>query len=171
MNDFIDSLISAEKSPRMPDEFDYFGRLVGSWTFDYTDCRTDRKTTGEWHFSRVLEGMAIQDVIILPSRQLRKSQVPDPLEEYGVTLRLFNPSTKFWDIVYCYTGKIMRLEARKENEKIVLTDLDNERRKWVFIQIGETSFHWQNITVQDDGGWQINADLRATRSASKRASF
>lgn len=92
---------------------------------------------GERHFSWVLEGMAIQDVIVLPGF------------EYGATLRVYNPVTHAWDVAYCYTGKIMRLEARKQENRIILTSLDDETRKWVFAEIEETRFHWQDVTARE----------------------
>ena len=58
----------------------------------------------------------------------------------------------------------MRLEARKENDMIVLTNLEDNRHKWVFVQIEDDRFHWQNVTVQDDGQWHINADIYAQRA-------
>ena len=162
MHYFMEALTSSAKGADLPEEYDYFGSLVGSWTLDYTDCILNRSVKGEWHFARVLEGMAIQDVIILPSRDTQTA-VTDPLTEYGTTLRIYNPDTHAWDIAYGYTGKIMRLEARKENDMIVLTNLADQRHKWVFVQIKDDHFHWQNITVKDDGQWHINADIHATR--------
>ena len=95
--------------------------------------------------------MAVQDVIILPDY------------EYGTSLRIFNPDTHAWDVAYGYTGNIIRLEARKQGGMIVLTFTGDERRKWVFTEIGENKFHWQNITVKDDGEWLINAEIDAER--------
>lgn len=135
----------------LPEEFNFFGKLIGSWKIDYIDNSNSRSIKGEWHFSWVLDGMAIQDVIILPDY------------EYGTTLRVYNPGKCAWDIAYCYTGKIMRLEARKEDGLIVLTNIEDERRKWVFAKIEDHSFHWQDIRVKDDGEWQINYDLYAQR--------
>ena len=34
---------------------------------------------------------------------------------------------------------------------IVLTDIDDERRKWVFVKIEDNRFYWQNVTVKEDG--------------------
>lgn len=53
----------------------------------------------------------------------------------------------------------MRLEARKEDGLIVLTNIEDEKRKWVFVKIEDHNFHWQDIRVKDDGEWQINYDL------------
>ena len=115
MQDFMKALTSERKSTALPEEFDYFGKLIGSWQINYVESDSSRVIKGEWHFSRVLEGMAVQDVIILPDY------------EYGTSLRIFNPDTHAWDVAYGYTGNIIRLEARKQGEMIVLTFTGDER--------------------------------------------
>ena len=65
MKKFLEALTSDEKNSALPEEFDYFGKLIGSWKIDYVDACNSRAIKGEWHFSRILEGMAIQDVIVL----------------------------------------------------------------------------------------------------------
>lgn len=151
MHNFYDALTSKRKNIVLPEEFDYFGKLIGSWQIDYIESDNSRVIKGKWYFSWVLEGMAIQDVIILPDY------------EYGTSLRIYNPNTHAWDVAYGYTGKIIRLEARKQDDMIVLTYTDDERRKWVFTKIEDNHFHWQNITVKEDGEWYINADIYAER--------
>lgn len=162
MNNFIEALTSKGKSIELPEEYNYFGKLIGSWKLDYIDHNISCSVKGEWHFSWVLEGMAIQDVIILPSRET-KTEIPHPLTEYGTSLRIYNPDTHAWDVAYGFTGKIIRLEARKQNDMIVLTNIDDDKRKWVFVRIEQSSFHWQNVTVKEDGEWYINADIYAER--------
>ena len=152
MNHFFNALISEGKHEALPEEYDYFGKLIGSWDIDYVDTSNSSVMKGEWHFSRVLEGMAIQDVIVLPGF------------EYGTTLRVYNPGTNAWDVAYCYTGNIMRFEARKQDDKIVLTNIEDESRKWVFAEIGDNHFHWQDVTVREDGKWHVKFDLYAERA-------
>lgn len=163
INNFIEALTSNGKSSELPEEYNYFGKLVGSWKLDYTDHNMSCSVEGEWHFSWVLEGMAIQDVIILPSRET-KTEIPHPITEYGATLRVYNPYSHALNIAYGYTGKIMRLEERKQNDMIVLTNIDDETKKWVFVKIEDNCFHWQNVTVKDDGEWYINAEIYAERT-------
>ncbi|MCQ4863883.1 hypothetical protein [Pseudoflavonifractor phocaeensis] len=151
MEHFFEALASSERHQALPEKYDYFGKLIGSWNIDYVDSRDSRVLKGEWHFSRVLEGMAVQDVIVLPGF------------EYGTTLRVYNPGTHAWDIAYCYTGRIMRFEARKQGDIIVLTGVEDERRKWVFAKIEDDYFHWQDVTVRDDGEWEVRFDLHARR--------
>ena len=151
MKNFIETLTSKDKCLELPEEYNYFGKLIGSWKLNYTDHNMSCSVKGEWHFSWVLEGMAIQDVIILPDY------------EYGTSLRIYNPDTYAWDVAYGYTGKIIRLEARKQDDMIVLTYIDDETRKWIFTRIEDNQFHWQNITIKDDGDWYVNADIFAKR--------
>lgn len=151
MPDFFDALICKGKNIAIPEEFNYFGKLIGSWEIKYVDNNDSYVIKGEWHFSWVLEGMAIQDVIILPDY------------EYETSLRIYNPDTHAWDVAYGYTGKIIRLEARKQDDMIVLTYNDDKTRKWVFTKIENNSFHWQNVTVKNNGEWHINVDMYAKR--------
>ena len=151
MQSVLETLTSESKNVELPEEFNYFGKLIGSWKIDYIDNSNSHSIKGEWHFSWVLDGMAIQDVIILPGY------------EYGTTLRVYNPGTCAWDIAYCYTGKIMRFEARKRDDIIVLTNIEDEKRKWVFAKIEDNNFHWQDVIVKDNGEWHINFDLYAQR--------
>ena len=151
MRDFMDALTSEGKNTALPEEFNYFGKLIGSWRIHYIESDNSLAIEGEWHFAWVLEGMAVQDVIILPDY------------EYGTSLRIFNPDTHAWDVAYGYTGKIIRLEARKQGEMVVLTYIGEENRKWVFVRIDDNQFHWQNITVKDNGEWHINAEIYAKR--------
>lgn len=157
MKQFCKALTSEVKNDALPEEFNYFGKLIGSWKIDYVDNSTSHVLKGEWHFAWVLEGMAVQDVILLPGF------------EYGTTLRVYNPGTHAWDVAYCFTGRIMRFEARKQGGKIVLTGIEDERRKWVFNHIEDNYFHWQDITVTEDGEWQVNFDLYAERDCPIRS--
>ena len=60
-----------------------------------------------------------------------------------------------------YSNKL--LEARKQGEMIVLTFTGDERRKWVFTEIGENKFHWQNITIQENGDIIVNCEAFGKR--------
>lgn len=151
MQDFYEALMSQEKNIALPEELNYFGKLVGSWKINYVDNNDVFTMQGEWHFAWVLEGMAIQDVIILSGY------------EYGTSLRIYNPDTHAWDVAYGYTGKIIRLEAKKQDDMIVLTFIDDECRKWIFTKIEDNHFHWQNVTIQNNGEWHINAEIDAIR--------
>lgn len=93
IKEFSTALCSEKRSGRIPEELDFFGSLVGEWEIEWTDRlydATPRRVKGEWIFSWVLDGTAIQDLFIVPSRAERLiNKQPDA--EYGTTLRIFQP--------------------------------------------------------------------------------
>lgn len=165
MGEFSTALISQERNLIIPEDKDWFGPLVGVWDFEWIDGHgtdQERHVPGEWIFSRVLDGTAIQDLFICPSRKERIIKTyPDA--EYGTTLRIYNPSTQAWDIFYGCTGAAERLEAKMEDGKIVLTGLSEYKQKWIFSDITEQSFHWEKFAMTDDEHWEKRGEVLATR--------
>lgn len=47
MNDFVEALESDGRNPELPEEYDFFGRLVGSWKLDYIDRTLSSSVKGE----------------------------------------------------------------------------------------------------------------------------
>lgn len=161
MDAFEQALVCPDRSPVIPREEDWFAPLLGDWRFDYSDTR-GRKLKGEWFFRRVLEGMAIEDIFICPSRDT-KEQNPQPDGEYGVAVRMYNAARHCYDMTYVCARYTRRLEVRREQGKIVCTRQDDPSRKWVFLRVTEDTFHWQNVSVLQDGTWSVNCEVFATR--------
>ena len=46
---------------------------------------------------------------------------------------------------------------------IVLTNIDDKTKKWIFVKVEDNNFHWQNVSIKNDGEWYVNADLYAER--------
>lgn len=170
MNRFEEALISTERSPLIPADADYFGPLIGVWDFVWKDdCGpggTHREVAGEWLFARTLDGTAVQDLFICPSRATRASN-PQPDGEYGTTLWTYNPRTCAWDICYGCAGVMNRLEARREGDEIVLTEVTHGRIKYIFSRITDRSFHWRRIESGDGETWYLVAEVHATRSEER----
>lgn len=165
MDEFMKALVSEKRNERIPVEKDYFGGLIGEWDFSWRDglgTQNERLVKGEWIFSRVIDGMGIQDLFICPSREERE-KLKLPGAEYGTTIRTYNPATGNWEIYYCCYGENTRLEAVKEGDKIVLTEKEHGTMKWIFSEIEENSFHWQNVMLKENGTWVVCADCRAVR--------
>lgn len=165
MNLFADALIANRKNDIIPEEYDYFGRFVGKWEFEWKDnIGTEKESIkqGEWIFSWILEGRAIQDAFIVPARSISTKEE----REYGTTVRIFNPEKKCWDIFYGCTGEASQLEAKKDGNKIVLTSVSNldYKMQWVFYDIEENTFRWKHIRSFDNGKtWQSKAEAFAKR--------
>ena len=165
MNEFSDALIDTGKKGKIPQEYDWFGFLIGEWDILYSDNHgtgRERHVKGEWIFSWVLDGTAIQDVFICPSRTERQIH-PQPDATWGTTLRIFNPGTKTWDIFYGASGEAERLEAKKEGDAIVLTEITAGKMKWTFSDIGDNYFLWENRLFNEDGSSQLQCRIVGTR--------
>ena len=160
MDNVTDSLLSG-KTDKIPEEFDGFAPLVGDWDCDYYDepeAGRKRHVKGEWIFRRVLDGVGIQDTFIFPSRATRESD-PQPDGEYGSAIRMYNKNNKCYDVVYTCECTMKRLTFRKEGDRLVGQVLDEENAYWIFSDITEDSFHWENIKKEADGSVNLLCEI------------
>lgn len=167
---FANSLICNSKNASIPNEHNLFGSLIGNWAFEYIDHRNsteERHITGEWSFAWVLNGMAIQDVIIF-APTTKPANNPPPNVEYGTTLRIYNPDTTSWDILYGCPGVSTKLTAKASGSDIVLTDVATKHVLWIFSDITSTSFRLRNINTLDDNSTKLNCELLAVRNLGSR---
>lgn len=146
----------AQPHPDIPADQRIFSPFIGNWDLTVTWYRNDvqvRREAGEWHFTWVLEGRAIQDVWIVPPRRLRAA--PAPLYEYGTSLRFYDPELGAWRSTWI--GPMQKVVhtfiARGDRNGITMeTGADAARLlRWVFSQIGTDSFRWENFEKSADG--------------------
>ncbi|MCL1823541.1 MAG: hypothetical protein FWG44_05000 [Oscillospiraceae bacterium] len=161
---FYDVLVSEQGSGKIKDEFNHYEKLIGDWEFEGV-FSSGETFQGEWSFSWILEGTAIQDVFIAPSRATRDTSPFKDSGEYGAGVRLFESkgSNAVWHNFWFENGNIIYLKMEEADSMLVHTRLDKEEEKWVFAEINDNDFHWQNVTVQADGTWQVNLDVYAKR--------
>lgn len=163
-SEFTEALLSAEKSPMIPDEYDIFGKFCGSWKFkgDFMTGSGEIQTSeGEWLFSRILNGTAIQDVFIWPPRDQRRSD--DVCGEYASSIFAYDPLSKKWDVTWVNTGATVRLKAEKIGGNIIMTEITEKKMQWIFSDITDVSFIWQSVIHNDNGSKTLLANLRAFR--------
>lgn len=165
MGEFSKALIYPGKSGKIPKEYNWFDFLAGEWDIHYSDNHgtgQERHVRGEWIFSWVLDGTAIQDVFICPSRAERRVH-SQPDATWGTTLLIFSPGTKAWDIFYGTTGEADRFEAKKEGGQIVLTEITESKMKWIFPDIRNDYFLWENRLFNDGGTSLLQCRTGSTR--------
>jgi hypothetical protein len=150
------------------DKMMLYGQFVGDWEGDAVDYAPDgsrRTGKGEVHFGWVLEGRAIQDVWILPTRAERKPT--DPLtgdNVYGTTIRVYDPKADVWHLTWInpVNGAEKRLVGRQVGDAIVQegTTDDGSRLRWTFSEIQPRSMHWKG-EVSSDGGqtWRLQDEV------------
>lgn len=146
---FFSALISDERSIEIQETYDIYAPLLGSWEVMITDLMGDikeNKKIGEWHFSRILEGRAIQDILIAPARENRSGIKSLAGNRYGTILRTFDFKTLQWTMNWFnpVSGVHSVLTARTEPGKIIQesTETGGMVMRWVFDNMKEDTFHW-----------------------------
>jgi hypothetical protein len=156
--------------PEHAEKLMLFGRLVGSWDivgrFFDQDGTVTREHRGEWHFGWVLEGRAIQDVLISPPRDVRGPG--EPSHEYGTTLRAYDPKIDGWRVTFISTvfGSTVNLIAREHGDEIWLEGLgpDNRPIRWTFSDITPESVRWEGFISPDEGAtWLRDEEILLSR--------
>jgi hypothetical protein len=168
-NGFARALVSKSRSPEIAANEDVYAKLLGAWDVqarDRTEDGTFQVTEGEWFFARTLEGRAVQDVWIAPTRTHRRTALTGA-NRYGSSVRTFDPHTRTWQVTWFnpVTGAFNVLQTRMEGERIVQegTVGDGRRIRWIFQEITDTTFHWTGESQQPDGSWRLEAEFRGRR--------
>ncbi|MEU4328573.1 hypothetical protein [Nonomuraea dietziae] len=164
-----DVLLSAGPRSEAAVELAFFGRLVGSWDVAVTNHHPDgasEELLGEWHFGWVLDGRAIQDVWLAPSRAER-ARTGDESGEWGATLRFYDPRIKAIRSTWIgpARGWVLPFIARQQGEEMVLEGtFDGVLTRWIFSDVKPGSFHWRAVESSDDGRtWRLRQQMLASR--------
>jgi hypothetical protein len=168
--DFCEVLPSELLSPDLSQNVDIYGWLIGSWDVDVTDYdlgAAPRMSKGEWHFSRALEGRAIQDVFIVPVRSMRE-EIGKQANRYGTTIRFYDSSIDAWRITWFNPVRAVKNEliARRKGTEIVQEGKleDGTLMRWSFVDIQPDSFRWLGESSKDGGKtWVLGAEFLAKR--------
>ena len=150
-----------------------YGQFIGSWDGQlvyHPSDRPARETSCEVHFGWALEGRAVQDVWIVPSRSARgAADISPPRIMYGTTLRVYDPRSDLWHITWIDPVRqdYDRMTGRKVGDEIVQEYRmeDGARCQWLFTEITATSFHWIRRESTDDGKtWNTRAEFFLRRT-------
>ncbi len=168
--DFCEVLPSEVISTDLNQNADLYGWLIGSWEVDVTDYdlgASPHKSKGEWHFSRVLEGRAIQDIFIVPIRGSRE-RVGKEGNRYGTTLRFYDPTIDAWRMTWFNPVRAVKNEliGRRKGNDIVQDGKqdDGTVMRWSFVDIKSDSFRWLGESSNDGGKtWVLGAEFLAKR--------
>lgn len=171
-NPMLAALYAARPNDALAAKLNLYGRFVGSWQLDidfHPLNGPSRRAEGEWHFAWVLDGKAIQDVWIFPSRRLRGNPA-EPWHMYGSTLRWYDPTIDAWHIRYFDPSRPSELHqlGRAVGADIVQIGEDHRglQRRWRFVEITEGTFRWIGEASWDKGAtWTLEMEMRARRVA------
>lgn len=169
-HEFAEALVSSIRSADIREGEDIYAPLEGTWDVETRDVMPDGSVAtgrGEWHFARVLEGRAFQDVWILPARGPGGGRAAHPANRYGTSLRMLDPATRRWRVIWLnpVSGAFDVLEARKEGERLVQEGRrpDGQRIRWVFDVLTPERFHWYGESERPDGTWAREVEFSGYR--------
>lgn len=142
------NLFATTRHSSIPESKDIFGKFIGKWSLDLTIINTNGTKlsyTGEWHFHRILQGRAIQDIWMVPGLT---GQNHSEFHEYGTTIRTFNTNTNTWKAVWFgpIQNQLFVFDVEDKIDQIVLTQVNNPiwDMKWIFFDISSTTFKWKS---------------------------
>jgi hypothetical protein len=165
------ALAASSRSPEIPEAMDLYGWLIGSWELDlvgHDDTGNVIHTTGEAHFAWVLEGRAVQDVFINPSRPDRGPGSPKFANWFGTTIRIYDPAIQAWRVNWFNPHDGIRAEqiGRRLGNQIVQEGQfpDGTPIRWTFSEITADSFRWRGERLDPDGKtWRLQVEFRGRR--------
>ncbi len=158
--------------PNYADKLALFGWLIGVWKLDIKFFNEAGDlifhAPGEWAFSWILDGRAIQDVITYPPLDDASKTAPGE-RRTGTTLRYYDAKTDAWRALFlgATSSVFFQLTAKSVGSDILLegTEDDGTMNRWLFTEITPNSFHWIG-KVSTDGGesWWMVQEMFAHRA-------
>jgi hypothetical protein len=176
-NSFAQSLRAPGPATGYQAKLMLYGQFVGSWEAEAYWLLPDETTRLHYwqiHFDWVLEGKAIQDVWMTPPRLGPSSGLGlEPWgkfgNQYGTTLRVYDPVRDAWHITYVepYSCSRATLVGRLVGDRIVQegNGSDGSHLRWVFSDIGPDRFRWHAEVSRDDTvTWRKALEMVAQRT-------
>lgn len=151
-----------------------FGRFVGVWDMDVRFYDEAAKLVfrgpGVWSFAWVLDGRAIQDVLVYAATD-DQSKTGVGERRIGTTLRFYQPEEDTWRVVWlgAQSGILVTLTggAREGGLRLEGEEAPGVMLRWSFANIAENSFHWTGLVSKDHGStWQLEQEMWARRRPS-----
>jgi hypothetical protein len=147
-----------------------YAPFVGSWDVEVFDLECDgarRVSRGEWHFAWILEGRAMQDVLMVPPRGERRNGALAKGNRCATTLRVFDSASGMWRVHYFNptTQTEETFTAKQDGRQIVqaATDGNGATVRETFSGIDAASFRWRREISDRFGSWKLKAEYIATR--------
>lgn len=165
---FCRALTSAAPSADLAGRSADFDWLIGGWAGLVRDYSNDGMVSvgrGEWWFSWILEGRAMQDVWMVPAPIERHSAV-HLNKRYGTTTRRFDLKDDLWHIAWInpVSGRHNELHGRRMYDRIILDGVqDGVPIRWSFVDITLASFRWTGERQMSNGVWQLESEFLLER--------
>jgi uncharacterized protein len=169
--EFTTALLAPLAADEIPETDRLYDRLIGAWDmtiYDYQPDGSKMESKGEWIFHYILEGRAIQDVFIAPSRPYRTPGMTKSKNRYGSSIRVYYPEQQLWKIFWInpVNGVFNELTAKPNGNNIIQEGVapDGAWMRWGFTNITNDSFRWYGEDSKDGGiTWMLSAEFFGKR--------
>ena len=158
---------AAAPRPELAERLGVFAPLIGSWDLRVEDVAPDgtvEVSDGEWHFGWALDGRALADVWISPSRAARAAGARDG--EWGLSLRFWDDALGAYRSTWHgpLRGWVIPFTARPTGDGLVLEgSRDGIRLRWIFSALTPSSFRWRAEEAEGDAPFRVRQRFAATR--------
>ncbi len=146
-----------------------YGRFIGSWNISWAGLGPDGRAVtarGELHVGWVLGGRAVQDVWIVPGRDVR-GQEQSPLAFHGSAIRFYDRTIEAWRCTWIdpLMGRVRRFTGREiEGDIVMVCSEDEPQLRWSFTDITKDAFTWRGEISYDGGATFLpDEEMRITR--------
>lgn len=152
-----------------------FGQFVGEWDMQVMFYDEDGKRIyeqpGVWAFAWILDGRAIQDVLVYPNPENALKDTPGD-RRIGTTIRCYNPDDNTWLVVWfgLVAGNVGLMTGRQVDGEIWIEEKkpDGVLIRWILDEITPNSFHWKGLRSDDDGkSWRMQQEMLARRHTAE----
>ncbi|HLZ02756.1 MAG TPA: hypothetical protein VKR55_11470 [Bradyrhizobium sp.] len=166
---FIEALSADGPAHDRADKMMLYGQFIGAWDGTVTRYGANGErfdSSAEVHFGWALQGRAIQDVWIVPSRLGRAPGEADKMN--GTTLRIYDPQHDNWQITFIDPVRQThdRMTGRQVGVDIVQEYRDQAGTicQWCFTEIEANSFHWiSRVSSDERATWRLTAEYYLRR--------
>jgi hypothetical protein len=159
--------VAASPRPELREHLDLFAPLIGSWSLTVYDYEPDGSvdvSDAEWHFGWALDGRAVADVWVSPSRAARAAGAPDG--EWGLSLRFYDGALGVWRSTWMgpKRGWVIPFAARPTADGLELVgERDGVALQWRFSHVTADAFSWQAEETPPGGEPWVRQRFEATR--------
>lgn len=169
---YLTPLVTYGRTIDCPESGDIYAPFIGEWDCDWVEgmgTYEERHVRGEWLFSWMDEGKAVQDIFICPSRKERE-KTGFSEAEYGTTIRQYDAVSDKWFFTFMQRGVTYEFEVDHDPQGGLIQNMINHRHYnmiWRITDITADSFKWSNNISKDNGEtWRTLAEMLVTRRTS-----
>jgi hypothetical protein len=171
----LDTLPASGPHPRIQPVSSLFGQFIGTWDMDVRFWDASGKEIyhgpGTWSFAWILDGLAIQDVLVYAPLDDPQRREPGR-RRIGTSVRVYDPKLHCWRICWAgaSSGIFLSLKGRGDGPDILIEGTDDAGAllRWSFTEIMPSSFLWTGRISTDQGQtWQIEQQMRGVRRPSR----